>query len=187
MTPKEAADVARRSLCLELLLQRLGLETDTEDAAAEREKVRSMWLTRLPDLGLEAAILDDERAFLERPIGQLSEDELDDLHGRASGALVLLWALGRLSSRPTFAAVDDMESLVAESGVLGSGSISKAKDAVTGARLRSEEELQDALSAYARTRGKAREPSDPDQIYAGVGAHHLEWILDGEMPFEVSE
>jgi hypothetical protein len=146
-----------------------------------------MWLTRLPDLGVEPAILDDERALLEQPVGELSEDELDDIHGRASGALVLLWALGRLSSRPTFAAVDDMESLVAEHGLLGSGSISQAKDAVTNARLRPDEELRDALAVYSRTRGKAREPSDPDQIYAGVGAHHLEWILERDMPFELEE
>ncbi len=187
MAPKHPADVARRSLCLELLLQRLGLETDTEDAPEERERVRLMWLSRLGDLGLETAILGDERTLLERPIGQLSEDELDDLHGRASGALVLLWALGRSSSRPTFAAVDEMESIVAEHGVLGTGSISRANEAVSSARLRPEAELHDALAAYSRTRGKAREPSDPDQIYAGVGAHHVEWILESDMPFEVTD
>lgn len=187
MTPKDAADVARRSLCLELLLQRLGLEIDTEDPVEERERVRAIWLARLGDLGLAEMILADERALLERPVGQLSEDQLDDLHGRASGALVLLWALGRLPSRPTFAAVSDMESLLAEHGLLGSGSISKAKEAVASASLRPETELSDALAAYTRTRGKAREPSDPDQIYAGIGAHHLEWIIDSEMPFEVAD
>ena len=187
MSPKDPVDVARRSLCLELLLQRLGLETDTEDTPEERDRVRLMWLSRLGDLGLDTVILGDERALLERPIGQLSEDELDDLHGRASGALVLLWALGRSPSRPTFASVDDMESIVAEHGVLGTGSISRANEAVSNARLRPEAELLEAVAAYSRTRGKAREPSDPDQIYAGVGAHHLEWILDGEMPFEVAE
>jgi|GEM_PF-3093198 len=187
MNPKDAADVARRSLCLELLLQRLGLETDTEDAPEERERVRSMWIGRVPDLGIESALLADERALLERPVGQLSEDELDDVHGRASGALVLLWSLGRLGTRPTFAAVDDMESLVTEHGVLGGGSISRAKDAVATATLRPESELQEALAAYVRTRGKAREPSEPDPIYAGVGAHHLEWILDRDMPFELAD
>ncbi len=187
MTTKDAIDVARRSLCLELLLQRLGLDTDTEDAPAERERVRLMWLSRLGDLGLEDAVLADERALLERPVGQLTEDELDDLHGRASGALVLLWAIGRLSARPTFATVDEMESILAEHGVLGSGSVSRAKETAANAQLRPESELRDGLTAYARMRGKAREPSDPEQIYAGVGAHHLEWILDRDMPFEVAE
>ena len=187
MTSKDADIVARRSICLELLLQRLGLETDTEDAPAERERVRLMWLSRLGDLGLEQVIVADERGLLERPVGQLSEDELDDLHGRASGALVLLWALGRLTSRPTFATVEEMESILAEHGLLGTGSIARAKEAAASASLRPEVELRDALSAYARTRGKAREPSDPEQIYAGVGAHHLEWILDPDMPFEVAD
>lgn len=187
MSSKDAASVARRSLCLELLLQRLGLETDTEGAPEERERIRGMWASRLGDLGLEGAILAGERALLLRPVGQLSEDELDDLHGRASGALVLLWALGRLSSRPTFSTTEDLESIVGEYGVLGTGSISQAKEAVFSAGLRSEPDLRDALSAYTRMRGKAREPSDPSQIYAGLGAHHLEWVLEPDMPFDVAD
>lgn len=184
MDPKDAVEVARRSLCLELLLQRLGLETDTEDPRQQRDDVRRMWLSRLGDLGADAAILADERALMERPVGELSEDELDDLHGRASGSLVLLWALGRLPSRPSFAAVDDMENLVAEHGILGDGSISKANATVNSSKLRSEDELREALTAYERTRGKAREPSEPEKIVAGVAAHHLEWILDREMTFD---
>ena len=184
MNSKQAADVARRCLCLELLLQRLGLETDTEDAATERDAIRRQWLSRLDDLGLDATILPAERALLERPVGELSEDNLDNLDGRASGSLVLLWALGRLPSRPTFQAVEDMESLVGERGLLGSGSISEAKETVTSASLRPETELRDALAAYARTRGKAREPTEPEKIVAGIAAHQLEWILDNELDVE---
>lgn len=187
MPSKDAVDVARRCLCLELLLQRLGLEIDPEDAPEERERVRRMWVARLGDLGLDAAIAPGERALLERPIGELTEDELDDLHGRASGALVFLWALGRLPARPTFAEVDGMESIVADRGVLGTGSIARANEAVSGARLRPEEELFDALGAYGRSRGKARDPSDPDRIYAGIGAHHLAWILDRGMAFDADD
>lgn len=188
MQSRDAIDVARRCLCLELLLQRFGLETDTEDPAAVRDEVRRKWLARLGDLGLESAILADERALLERPLGELSEDDLDDLHGRASGALVLLWALGRLEGpRPSFAAVDDMASLVGDHGLLGSGSIARANETVAGARLRAEAELREALAAYGRTRGKAREPSEPEKIVAGVGAHHLAWILDRGMAFDADD
>jgi hypothetical protein len=184
MTARDAVDVARRCLCLELLLQRLGLETDTEDPAAERDDVRRRWLSRLGDLGLETAILPGERALLERPVGEMSEDDLDDLHGRACGALVLLWALGRLPARPSFADVEDMASIVGEHGLLGAGSISGANETVASASLRSATELREGLSAYARARGKAREPTEPEKIVAGVAAHHLEWILDREMPFD---
>jgi hypothetical protein len=184
MEARDASDVARRCLCLELLLQRFGLEIETDDAVSVREDVRRKWMDRLPQLGLEAVVLPGERAALERPVGQLSEDELDDIHGRATGALVLLWSLARLPVRPSFAIVDEMESVLAEHGLLGSGSISGANEGVARARLRPEQELRDALAAYTRLRGKAREPSEPDQIVAGIGAHHIEWILDRELTFE---
>lgn len=184
MNPREPLDVARRCLCLELLLQRFGLEADAEDPVAAREEVRAKWLARIPDLELDGAIVPSERALLERPVGSLSEDDLDELHGRASGALVFLWALGRLPARPTFASVEDMADIVAEHGLLGAGSISKAKETAHAARLRDASELRDAAAAYARVRGKAREPSDPEKIVAGVAAHHLDWILDRELPFE---
>ncbi|MBX3219515.1 MAG: hypothetical protein KF795_03280 [Labilithrix sp.] len=185
MPSKDPVDVARRCLCLELLLQRLGLETDTDDPAAERDEVRRRWVSRLGDLALEAALLPDERALLERPVGALTEDDLDDLHGRASGALVLLWSLGRIATRPSFGAVGELESIVAEHGLLGTGSIARANESAAGALLRPEAELREALAAYGKTRGKAREPSDPEKIVAAVGAHHLEWILDRAMPFDV--
>lgn len=187
MQPKDPVDVARRCLCLELLLQRLGLETDSSDPEGERDDVRRRWLARLGDLALEPVLLPDERALLERPVGQLSEDDVDDLHGRVSGSLVLLWALGRIATRPTFAAVSELESIVAEHGLLGTGSIARANETVASAALRPAEELREALAAYTRTRGKAREPSEPEKIVAGVGAHHLEWVLDREMPFDVAD
>src|SRR4051812_25814310 len=110
MALKDASDVARRCLCLEILLQRLGLEIETDDSPEQRDGVRRKWLERLPQLGLDAVMIPAERAALESPVGKLSEDDLDDIHGRASGALVLLWSLARLPMRPSFATVDDMES-----------------------------------------------------------------------------
>jgi hypothetical protein len=182
-TVRDAASVARRSVCLEILLQRLGLELDSDDPVPERESVRGMWMQRLGDLGVEASLLTEERALLERPVGTLTEDELDDLHGRASGALVLLWALGRLEPRPALSEVDTMAERLAESGVLGDGSISGARAAMAEARLRPVDELRAALAAYERTRGKAREPSEPERLFALVAAHHVAWVLDETVVF----
>lgn len=173
---RAAVDVARRCLCLELLAQRSVLE---QDDAPDADAVRAKWASRVGDLGV--TLTPEESAFLERPAGQLTEDERDDLDGREAGAAVLLWALGRASAKPTFATADD---LVAEHGLLGDGSIAKAKAAAESATLRPEEELDAALGAFMKARGKAKEPSDPEQIYAGVAAHHLTWILTDTMSFD---
>ena len=180
---KDASAVARRLLCLELLYQRLGLE-EADDEKEAREKARAMWASRIDDLGIGADLLATERAFLEKPVGALSEDDLDDLEGRVSGALVLLWALGRLEPRPTFAAVTNLEEHLSEHGLLGDGSIKKAREAAESAALRSGEEIDGALGTYLKARGKAKEIADPEKIVAAVGAHHLTWILEDEMGFD---
>jgi hypothetical protein len=185
-TMRAAVEVARRCVCLELLFQRERLETDTEDPIGDREEARRAWASRLGDGGLaiDAVLLPEERAFLERPVGGLSEDELDDVHGRAVGAPVLLWALGRLEARPSSASVDELEATLATAGLLGDGSISRARKAAEEARLRPAAELDEARRAYLRTRGKAREVEDPARIFAGIAAHHLTWVLDPEMGFD---
>lgn len=180
---KDAVAVARRLLCLELLFQRLGLEEADDDAAA-REKARAAWAGRLEDLGVAGDLLADERGFLERPVGGMSEDDLDDLEGRVSGALVLLWALGRLDQRPTFATVTALEEHLEAHGLLGDGSVKRAKAAAESATLRPAEELDTALGTYLKARGKAKEIADPEKIVAAVGAHHLTWILDDDMAFD---
>lgn len=178
---KTALDVARRCLCLELLLQRYVLETETDEPEAAREKARALWLSRDEDLGIRGALTATERGLLESPVGALSEDDLDELHGRASGAAVLVWALGRSDARPTLAT---LEEVVAEHGLLGDGSISLARKAADGAALRPEAELDDALSAWLRARGKAKDIDDPSRIFAGLAAHHVAWILDSAMAFD---
>lgn len=171
---RSAVDVARRCLCLELLAQRSVLE---EDSAPD--EVRAKWASRVGDLGI--TLTAEESSFMDRPVGKLTEDERDVIDGRSTGAAVLLWALGRSATKPTFATADD---LVAEHGLLGDGSIAKAKASAESASLRSEAELDTALSAFLKTRGKAKDPSDPEQIYAGVAAHHLTWILTDTMSFD---
>lgn len=173
---RSAVDVARRCLCLELLAQRSVLE---QDDAADADTVRATWASRVGDLGI--TLTSEESAFMERGVGKLTEDERDDLDGRSTGAAVLLWALGRTSTKPTFANADE---LVAEHGLLNDGSIAKAKAAAENASLRGEAELDTALSGFLRARGKAKDPSDPEQIYAGVAAHHLTWILTDTMSFD---
>lgn len=187
MTTKDPIDVARRCLCLELLLQRLGLETDDEDPAVARDEVRSVWLSRVGDLGVEEALSASERGLLERPVGELSEDEVDDLHGRASGAVVLLWALGRLETKPTAATFDDMESVIGDHGILGDGSVKGAAATVSAATLRAEEALSETCRHYERAGGVARDPQEAEKIVARIAAHHLSWILDPEMPFEEAD
>jgi hypothetical protein len=179
----DASAVARRLLCLELMFQRLGLEEADDDKDA-REKARAAWAARIDDLGIGGELLADERAFLDRPVGALTEDDLDDLEGRVSGALVLLWALGRLDARPTFATVTDLEQHLEAHGLLGDGSIKQAKAAAESATLRPLDELDRALGTYLKARGKAKEIVDADKIVAAVGAHHLTWILEDEMAFD---
>jgi hypothetical protein len=178
---KSAASVARRCVVLELLAQREVLETDAEVPEADREKARVAWCGREADLGVQAEITAEERALLDRPVGSLSEDELDDVHGRGLGAAILLWALGRVESRPTFASAEIANG---EHGLLGDGSVAKARAASEGAALRSEAELDEACGAYVRLRGKARETDDPERVFAGIAAHHLTWILDDDMDFD---
>jgi len=178
---RSAVDVARRCLCLELLFQRYALETDADEAVAERENARATWLSRERDLGIDRELSADERAWLERPVGRLGEDDLDEVHGRAIGAAVLTWALGRAPSRPKLV---DVEDVVSEHGLLGDGSIAGARAASEAATLRSEAELDEALAAFLRVRGKAKEVDDAERIFAGVAAHHLTWILDAAMGFD---
>lgn len=180
---KDSPTVARRLLCLELLFQRLGLE-EAEDDVGAREKARIAWASRLADLGIEGELLGDERGFLDRPVGELSEEDLDDLEGRVSGALVLMWALGRLDARPTFSTVTELEGHLEAHGLLGDGSVKQARAAVDTVALRSADELDAALGAYLKARGKAKEIVDPEKIVAAVGAHHLTWILEDEMTFD---
>jgi hypothetical protein len=176
---KTATDVAKRCLCLELLLQRLGLEIDEEDPVAERDAVRRAWVSRLGQLGLEEAIFADEHALLERSVGELTEDECDDIEGRVIGALILLWSLSRLGGRPTSAILGVATRLMAEHGVLGDGSIPEAKEAIGSVQLRSESELRDGLAAFIAARGEAATPSpdDREQMVAVIGVLSLSWVL----------
>lgn len=181
---KDATVVARRLLCLEVMFQRQVLEESAEEDVEQRDRARAAWASRIDDLGIGVDLLDDERAFLERPVGTLSEDDLDDLDGRVSGAVILLWALGRIETRPTFETVTQLEEHLGLKGLLGDGSISAAKAEAEKATLRPAEELDAALGAYLKVRGKAKEIEDPEKIVAAIGAHHLTWILEDEMGFD---
>lgn len=182
--PKDAADVARRCLCLELLLQRLALEVDEEDTKDSLEKVRLGWLRAATDLGLDGVLLPDERGYLERPVGSLGEDDRDDVHGRATAALVLLWALGNLPERPLLAHVHDALDLVSGHGVLGDGSVSGAKENVTKAKLRPVGDLRAAYAAYTQERGKMTDDDTPEEVVGTLGFRTLGWVLDREMAYD---
>ncbi len=177
MALKNATEVAKRSLCLELLLQRLGLEIDESDPIAERDAVRRAWVSRLGQLGLEDAIAADERALLERRVGELTDDECEDIEGRVIGALTLLWSMSRLGGRPTAAILGAATRLIAEHGVLGDGSIPEAKATIKSAALRSEIELRAALAAYATQADRGTSPEDREPMVAAIGAQNLTWVL----------
>ncbi|MDB4944273.1 MAG: hypothetical protein JWP97_3807 [Labilithrix sp.] len=173
--------MAKRCLCLELLLQRLGLEIDDEDDETEREAIRRAWSSRLGQLGLEDTLQDDERALLDRPVGELTEEECDDIEGRVIGALVLLWSLTRLGARPTAATLGIATRLIGDHGVLGDGSIPGAKAAIEKAVLRPEQDVLAALETYTKDAAKPAadvggEP-DPEPMVAAIGKTTLEWII----------
>jgi hypothetical protein len=181
---KEAADVARRCLCLELLLQRLALEIDEEETKDSLEKIRLGWLGHTTELGVDDVLLPDERAYLERPVGTLDEDERDDIHGRTTAALVLLWTLGSLPERPMLAHVHDALDLVTSHGLLGEGSVSAAKASVAKAKLRPIGDLRAAYAAYTQERGKMTDDDTPEQVVGTLGFRTLAWVLDREMKYD---
>jgi hypothetical protein len=186
MATKNASEVAKRCLCLELLLQRVGLELDDEDHVDKRDAFRKAWVSRLGDLELEDALLADERGYLLRPVDELTQEEVDEIEGRIISALVLLWALGRVPSLPTAAALGDAPALVADHGVLGDGSVSAARETVAKAGLRPVSDLDAALAAAHEARGDVSEAMTPEQMVAGITLHALAWVLDPGLPFAIA-
>ena len=174
MAARSASDVAKRCLCIELLLQRLGLELDEEDAVEERDAVRRAWLSRLGQLGIEEALVPDERALLDRPMDKLTEEECDQIERRVIGGLAFLWALGRIPAPPTPDMLGEATALFGEHGVLGDGSISGAKAAVEGAKLRPDSELSETLAAYAKTKDESF-LGGPQHMVAALVVQALSW------------
>lgn len=182
--PKDAADVARRCLCLELLVQRLGLEVDDEEPTSALEEVRKSWLGACGALGLDEVLLPDERAYLEREVKSLDEDERDDVHGRVTAALVLLWALGSLPSRPALEDVQDALDRITNAGLLGDGSVSGAKAKIAAAKLRPIGDLRAAYAAYTQERGAMTDDDTPEQVVGNLGFRTLAWVLDRDMKYD---
>lgn len=175
MAARSASDVAKRCLCIELLLQRLGLELDEEDPVEERDAVRRAWVSRLGQLGIEEALFADERALLDRPMDKLTEEECDQIERRVIGGLAFLWALGRIPAPPTPEMLGEATALFGEHGVLGDGSISGAKAAVDGAKLRADAELTDALGTYAKTKDESF-LGGPQHMVAALVVQALSWV-----------
>jgi hypothetical protein len=170
------SDVAKRCLCIELQLQRLGLEIDEEDPVIERDAVRLAWISRLGQLGIDQALEANERALLDRPVGELTDAECDGIEASVIVGLALLWALGRLSSLPDADMLGEATALVAEHGVLGDGSISGAKATVAGAKLRQDAELAEALAAARKTKDDSF-LGGPKYMVASLVAEALAWVL----------
>ncbi len=171
---KDPLVVAKRCLGLELLAQRLAIETDEASSVSEREAARAAWAGRTADFGADLSA--SEAALMEKSVGSLVDDDLDVLDGGATAAPVLLWALGRLSVRPTFET--SIGEALEEAGLLGDGSVLGAKTAVGDAKLRDESEIGEGEAAYRNRRGKAKETDEPEKIYAELAAHYLTWVLE---------
>lgn len=180
MPARSASDVARRCLCIELLLQRLGLELDEEDALEERDAVRRAWVSRLGQLGIEEAFFPDERALLERPMDKLTDEECDLIERRVIGGLAFLWALGRIPAPPDAAMLGEATALFGEHGVLGDGSISGAKAAVESARLRADTELEEALASYQKTKDNSF-LGGPEHMVAALVVQALSWTFGNDV------
>jgi len=179
MAARSASDVARRCLCVELLLQRLGLELDEEDALEERDAVRRAWVSRLGQLGIEEVFSPEERALLERPMDKLTDEECDSIERRVIGGLAFLWALGRIDAPPSASMLGDATALFGEHGVLGDGSISGAKAAVESAKLRSDDELTEALATATKTKDNSF-LGGPDHMVAALVVQALSWTFGND-------
>ena len=172
---RDASDVAKRCLCIELLLQRLGLEIDEDDPIIERDAVRMAWLSRLGQLGIDQTLLPDERALLERAVGELTEAECDDIEGRVISGLALLWALGRIPAPPDADMLGEATALVAEHGILGDGSIPGAKAALAEAKLRVDVEIAAGLAASTKIKDDSF-LGGPKHMVASLVVRALAWV-----------
>ena len=177
MGTRDARDVAKRELCLELLLQRLGLELDDEDHVDKRDAFRKAWVSRLGDLELEDALRPDEREFLMRAVDELTQDEVSDIEGRVIEAAVILWTLGRVPALPTVDTFSEAAEVVAECGVLGDGSIAIARTTVAESKLRDESELRMGLSEAEQAVGDVRHAMTREQMIAEITVRALTWVL----------
>lgn len=115
--PPDAAAVALRARALTLLLRRLGDPVpthvlvaaggDLDDAARADHEARRAMLERevaaaLADASLDAALTDDERAFLTKRAERFTHDHIMNVSWRAEALAVLLWAQGRLEVLPPY-------------------------------------------------------------------------------------
>ncbi len=183
MGTRNASDVAKRGLCLELLLQRLGLELDEEDHVDKRDAFRKAWVSRLGDLEVEHALRPDERELLLRSIDQLTQEEVSDIEGRVIEATVILWALGRVPALPTVETFGDAAEIVTESGVLGDGSVAIARSTVAASKLRDESELRGSFLTAEQAVGDVRHAMTSEQMIAEITVRALGWVLGvGETP-----
>jgi|GEM_PF-3115186 len=198
---RSAQAVANRSLCLELVTQRIGLELDDQEPVDRRDAFRKAWVARLNDLGIVHEILEHEDQLLLRPVDELTQDEVDDAEASIVAAAVLLWALGRSPTLPTAESLPHVPDTVTDHGVLGSGSVSIARSNGAQACLRPEAEIIEALRGathtlqpqananhapenHASTRAADAHPSnsgaatDEVAFTARVIARTLQWILE---------
>lgn len=170
---------------------------DDEMPLVERESTRARWLERLPSLGIAEALLPDERAALEAPLGGLSDSQVQHIEGAALAVPVLLWVLGRLAAPPAPDALP-METWplmtehgllephvrrVLDGGGLEDGSLSLRTESSVRARLTSillEHHTHAGAAPKVGFLGRGRAAYDTWQATQHIRAYYgatLRWVL----------
>ena len=134
--PRTAQRVARRALALAALSNRAFLEQDPTNAANERERSQLLEWVRAAEL--EAELEEDEREFLQRPVGTTDPQAAVNAMWRVEGLVVLAWALG-CSDLPDHDGLVDLFPLWRSVGLLFAD---EALDLVREAELPERTELE---------------------------------------------
>lgn len=134
---RSPAEVAARSIALACLIRRLSIESLAQDRndealAGEAFDLRAWLQTERLWSSLETS----ETAFLDRPLGELSDDEMATIAWQAEGLASLGWALGLADLSP----VGDLSSVESVLTRVPSPWDSAAPW-IADARLRSEPEI----------------------------------------------
>jgi hypothetical protein len=186
------SDVARRSVCLELLTQRVSLEQQAADLGDDASALHDGLVGAVDALKLASSFVNGERTILAASIGSLDLDE-PKLDAYFADLAVLLWCLGRIPRMLTVAQLQDgMGDFLTRGYTRGylaeaEGDLEKVARALESAKLRPREELVAELTDIAKANalhltGAGGAPATTDVPPMTV-FYILPWILSSEWPW----
>lgn len=177
--PPAPERVAVRAIAVAAGCARAHLEaaavTERKLAPEEAERHRAALAAWLSREGLTEALEARERAWIQKPIGTLSEDDLLDASWSSEGLAVLLWALRAVPALPPEAVEAEPGALMERVPAVGS----ESRPFVTGAALRPSEEIEAAAA-------RAQELYDAacrDEFGARVASRALSIALERRRAF----